>query len=81
MICINEVCLLFSVQHNDINTCPESERSVIILFLMPSSVNEIVVLTCKLIRVRFHTIVLSQEHVFPMPFYYDLGMLISFDLC
>lgn len=71
-MCANQVDLLLSVQH-DRNICPESERSVFSLFPVASSLNEILIVTCKLIRARFYTAVLSHEKIFPMTFYQDLG--------
>lgn len=68
VMCADQVCLLFVVQ-SDTNTCPESERSVFILLLVPSSVNEILAITYKLIRIRLYRTALSCEYVFPIPFY------------
>ena len=53
VMCADQVCLLLVVQ-SDTNTCPESERSVFISFLVPSSVSEILAITCKLIRIRLY---------------------------
>lgn len=68
VMCVNQVCLFLSVQ-TDINTCPESERPVFVSFLLPSSVNELLAITCKLIRIRLYTSALSCEYIFPISFY------------